>query len=60
MKYEIDFSFTKSIYIIDAKDEGEARAKGTAFFLNLLNQIPDNQTLVDSWMKVKVTKVGEL
>ncbi len=59
MNFEIDFTFTKSIYIVDAKDEANARAKGSAFFFNLLNQILDNKTLVDSWMKVKVTKVGE-
>lgn len=59
MNFEIDYTFTKNIYVVDAKDEADARAKANAFFLNLLNQIPDNQALLESWIEVKVTKVGE-
>ena len=57
--YEINWSFLKSIYVTDAKDESDAIAKSKAFLLNMLNQIEDNQALVSDWMKVKVTKVGE-
>lgn len=59
MNFIVKYTLVKNIYVINAKDEVDAKQIADANILNLLNQITDSYEMLNDHMERTIEKTGD-